>query len=823
MRYFSILLMIALLLPCLLFAQDKKGTLTGNVLDERNRPLPGVSVILRGDGSGTRTNKNGKFTLAVPADKNVVVDFFAINRKNKSIEKRVKSGDIVKITISMVKDTKILDGVVIGPDEKDRKREEGMITFDPTNARAIPTPNGSIEDLLKILVGSRNVMTSQYTVRGGNYDENLVYINDFEVYRPFLVRSGQQEGLSIINPDLTKSVAFSTGGFESKYGDKMSSVLDITYKKPKTFAGSAQLSLLGVNAHLEGTGLKDKMTYLVGIRQKSNQYLLQSQQTQGIYNPTFTDFQTFINYKINDNWEADVFLNYARNRFDFQPESSTQSFGLINQAFQLRMFFEGSEIDKFDSRYGGLSLTNRPKNDKLMLKFLASGFQTQEQETFDIKGEYLLGEIETDLGKDNFGQLKFAVGTGVIHEFARNYLNINVGNIGHKGAYDGGKHFIQWGANTEIVSINDKLHEWERRDSAGFTQPYSDTSLEITQFYKSSQTFNYQRLTAYVQDNIRFDSLGMTLIAGVRANYNQLNNELLISPRLRLSYKPRKWKNNFIFRGATGLYQQPPFYREMRDLNGNVNKDLKAQKSFHALAGFDYNFAGIGKRPFKLTSEFYYKSMWDLVPYEFEDVRIRYFGDNLAQGYAYGAEFRLYGDLVKDAESWVSIGFMKTEEDIENDVINIPSVLTGEDSAQSFPGYIPRPTDSRVNFGLFFSDYLPGNENFKLHLSGLYSTGLPFGPPDQSRYGDTLRAPSYRRVDVGFSALLLDGAKKQRPHYSFFKNFKSIWLSVEVFNLLAIRNTISYQWIQDQTSGRTYAVPNRLTSRLLNARLVVNF
>ena len=814
------LLFIFVLIPCFLSAQDNKGTITGKVLDQNNKPLSSVSVGIKGYSQGTKTDKNGTYSIAVPANKNIILVFSSGAHKKKYVGKRVKPGQIVGLTVSLSKKVTSLKTVDIKNNSK--RNEAGMVTLDPRKVDFLPTPNSSIEDLLKIFVGSRNEMTSQYSVRGGNYDENLVYINDFEVYRPFLVRSGQQEGLSIINPDLTSSVAFSTGGFQSKYGDKMSSVLDIKYKKPKEFAGSAQLSLLGVNAHLEGVGLKDKMTYLVGVRQKSNQYLLQAQQTQGVYNPTFTDIQAFINYEINDQWQTDIFVNYARNRFDFMPESSTQSFGLVNQAFQLRMFYNGAETDKFDSRYGGISFTNRP-NDKLSLKFLASGFQTREQETYDIKGEYLLGEIETDLGKDNFGQLKYAIGTGIIHEFARNYLNINVGNIGHKGAYDGGKHFVQWGLNAEIVAIDDKLHEWERRDSAGFTQPFSDTTLGLTQFYNSKQNFNYQRYTAYLQDNIAFDSIGVVLTAGIRANYNQLNGELLISPRLQLSYRPKKWKNDVVFRGATGLYNQPPFYREMRDLDGTVNKNIKAQKSFHALAGFDYNFAGINGRPFKVTSEFYYKSMWDLVPYEFDNVRIRYFGDNLAKGYSYGAEFRLYGDLVEDAESWVSIGYMKTEEDIENDFITIPSAVTGEDSATIYPGYIPRPTDARINFGLFFSDYLPGNKNFKLHLSGLYSTGLPFGPPDQARYADTLRAASYRRVDVGFSALLLDGTKKQRPHYSFFKNFKSIWLSVEVFNLLAIRNTISYQWIQDQTSGRTYAVPNRLTSRLLNARLVVKF
>ncbi len=801
-------------------AQSLNGTITGKVLDADGTPLLSVSVGVKGSALGTKSDENGNYSLAVPTDKSFVLVFSSVGYKTKQLAKRVNVNQILRLTVSL--DKKVTTIKTVTKKGENVRNTAGMVRIDPKQAEVLPTPIGGIEGLLKIFVGSRNEMTSQYSVRGGNYDENLVYINDFEVYRPFLVRSGQQEGLSIINADLTSGVAFSTGGFQSKYGDKMSSVLDITYKKPTEFAGSVQLGLLGVNAHLEGTGLGDKMTYLVGVRQKSNQYLLQAQQTQGVYNPTFTDIQTFVNYKWNDKWQSDIFLNYARNRFEFKPESSTQSFGLVNQAFQLRMFYEGSETDKFDSRYGGIKFTNTP-NNRISLKFLASGFQTREQETFDIIGEYLLGEIETDLGKDNFGQLKYAIGTGIIHEYARNYLDINVGNIGHKGAYDGGKHFLQWGANAELVSINDKLHEWEVRDSAGFSQPNNDTIIELNNFYRSAQNFNYQRYTAYIQDNIAFDSIGMILTAGIRANYNQLNNELLISPRLQLSYRPRQWANDVVFRAASGLYHQPPFYREMRDLDGQVNKNLKAQKSFHALAGFDYNFAGISQRPFKLTAELYYKKMWDIVPYEFDNVRIRYFGDNLSHGYAYGTEFRLYGDIVKDAESWVSVGFMKTAEDIENDVINVPSVLTGEDSTTIYPGYIPRPTDARFNFGLFFSDYLPRNKNFKLHLSGLYSTGLPFGPPDETRYADTLRAPSYRRVDVGFSALLLDGANKQRPYYSFFKNFKSIWLSLEVFNLLAIRNTISYQWIQDQTSGRTYAIPNRLTARLLNARMIVKF
>ena len=482
------------------------------------------------------------------------------------------------------------------------------------------------------------------------------------------------------------------------------------------------------------------------------------------------------------------------------------------------MFYDGQEIDQFDSRFGGISTTYKP-NKKLRLKLMASGFQTNEKETYDILGEYLLGELETDLGKENFGQLKTYLGTGVIHTYARNYLQVNVGDVGHRGSYDAGKHFIQWGLGGSITSITDKLNEWERRDSAGFTQPFDPNQLDLTRVYTSSANFNYIRYTAYLQDNFRFnDSLDLTGSVGVRFNYSTLNGELLISPRANLAYKP-KWENDIIFKIAGGLYQQPPFYREMRDLDGNVNQALKAQKSFHILLGSDYNFQGWG-RPFKLTTEVYYKGLWDVVPYEYDNVRIRYFGKNNAIGRIYGGEVRIYGDIVKDATSWISIGIMKAEEDITDDVITYKGV-NGVDSASIAPGYVPRPADQRFMLGMYFEDYLPRNKNFKMHLNTIYTSGLPFGPPDKQRYGDTLRLPQYIRVDIGFSALLLDGKKHQDK--KVWGSLKRIWFSAEVFNLLGIQNTLSYTWIQDQTSGLTFAVPNRLTSRLINAKLIVDF
>lgn len=801
------------------FAQKGTAIVKGKVFDVFKVPIESVTVSVKGYPIGTKTNNKGDFNLEVPADKNIQIVFSYLGYENKIISKRLADGEVYSASIELKNNSVQMKEFT---KKDDRKRNEaGSVRIDPKKHALLPSTVGGIEGLLKIFLSNNNELTSQYNVRGGNFDENLVYINDFEVYRPFLVRSGQQEGLSIINPDLVSGVNFSTGGFQAKYGDKMSSVLDITYKRPKEFAGSATLSMLGLGAHVEGVGIKNRFTYMIGVRQKSNQYLLQAQQTKGVYNPTFTDLQTYLSYQFNENWQVDLFGNYARNRFDFVPESSTQSFGLINKAFQLRTFFNGAETDQFDSRYGGLSLTNTP-NDKLMLKFLASGFQTNETETYDIQGEYLLGEIETDLGKENFGELKYALGTGVIHTYARNYLNVNVGNIGHKGSYDAKRHFLQWGVNSEFVGISDKLNEWERRDSAGFSQPYSDTSLNMAKRYKTTQDFDYQRFSGFVQDNISFDSIGLVVTGGVRFNYNTLNSEFLVSPRIQMSWKPKWDKRDIIFRAATGVYSQPPFYREMRNLDGTININVKAQKSYHAVGGFDYNFKGLGNRPFKFTTELYYKYMWDVVPYEYDNVRIRYFGRNAAVGYAYGAEFRMYGDLVKDAESWISLGLMKTGEDVLDDKITYKGV-NGTDTASFAPGYIPRPTDSRVSFGLYFADYLPRNKNFKLFLNGLYSTGLPFGPPDQNRYGDTLRIPSYKRVDIGFSSLLIDGERKDKPRYSFFKNVKSMWLSLEVFNLLGIQNTLSYTWIQDQSSSRTYAVPNRLTSRLLNLKLVTSF
>ncbi|XZF12443.1 TonB-dependent receptor [Chitinophagaceae bacterium MMS25-I14] len=797
-------------------AQSSMGTISGTVKDDNGKPLDIATVAVSGSGIGTRTGQDGKYELEIPAGKNLTVVFSYITTETFRKTIFLQPGEKRVLDVTLKNKYNTLNEFV---KKDDRKRTDpGSVYIDPAQANYMPSTVGGIEGMIKMLVGSNNEMTSQYAVRGGNYDENLVYVNDFEIYRPFLVRSGQQEGLSFVNPDLVSGVNFSLGGFQAKYGDKMSSVMDVTYKRPKKFSATAMLSLLGASLSLEGASKNQKLTYLFGVRQKSNQYLLQSQPTKGVYNPSFTDVQGLVNYKFNSRWEMEVIANYARNRFNFTPEEMTSTFGVINQAYQLHVFYTGGEIDQFDSRFGGISTTYKP-NDRLRLKFLVSGFQTNEKETYDINGEYLLGELETDLGKSNFGQIKTYLGTGVIQDFARNYLKVNVGDLAHRGSYSANKHFIQWGLDANVTSISDKLHEWERRDSSGYTQPYLQNSLEMKSFYNSSADFNYMRYSGFLQDNFRFnDSLDLTISAGVRFNYSTLNGELVVSPRVQAAYKP-KWKHDFVFKAAAGIYAQPPFYREMRDLEGNVNKDLKAQKSLHITAGTDYNFKWSGS-PMKFTTEVYYKNLWDLVPYEYDNIRIRYFGKNDGTGYVYGGEARLYGDLVKDAPSWISVGFSKAMQNITDNQIVYKNVA-GQDSAIRKAGEIPMPNDQRLMFGMYFQDYLPNNKNFRMHLNLLYATGLPFNPPSQELYLNNLRLPDYKRVDIGFSALLLDGARKERPAHSFFRNVESIWAGLEVFNLLGIQNTISYSWIQDQTTGKTFAVPNRLTARLLNVKLIV--
>ncbi|NCX96193.1 MAG: TonB-dependent receptor [Chitinophagia bacterium] len=804
--------LISCFLCCLLAGaglQAQTAVVRGVVTDAAGKGIEQAVVAVQTTGLGTQCSPTGAYTLEVPCTDNTInLVYYLAGYKMQIKRVKIKEGDTTLLNVMLqVADNVGTEVIVV---EKNARNVPGLIQLDVSKIPYRPDAVGGVEGIIKSYVGTNNELTSQYSVRGGNFDENLVYVNDFEIYRPFLVRTGQQEGLSFVNSDLVANVQFSVGGFQAKYGDKMSSVLDVSYKRPKKTSASVMLSLLGANVHVEGISKNKRFTYLIGARQKSNQYILQAQPTKGVYNPSFTDLQALLNYKISKSWEMEVIGNYARNRFTFFPETRVSSFGFLNQAYQLNVYYAGAEYDQFDSRFAGISFSHHKTGSLWKWKFLASGFQTNEYETYDIGGEYLFGELQTDKGKSNFGQIKTYLGTGYIHNFARNYLTVNVGNMGFKGNYDGGRHYIQLGTTATATLIDDALHEWERRDSAAFNQPYNPNELRLSYFFHSSASFQYTRIAGYVQDNIRLDSAGrLTANAGIRYNYSLLNNELLISPRLQMSWKPRV-KNDIIYKFATGVYGQPPFYREMRDLNGNVNKELKAQKSWQTVLGADVNFK-FNKRDFKTTVEVYYKHLWDSDPYFYDNVRIRYTGKNNAIGSIYGIEARLFGELVKDATSWISIGVLKAQQKI----IDSPSI-------DGYNNYFPLPSDQRFMLGMYFEDYLRKRKNYKAHINLMYSTGLPVGPPTGKLYQNSLRLPDYKRVDIGFSAMLLNAEKKKYKGKKGLKYFRSIWASLEVFNLLSIQNTLSYTWIQDNSTNNRYAVPNRLTTRLINLKTLIN-
>jgi hypothetical protein len=678
------------------------------------------------------------------------------------------------------------------------------------SVKDLPSANNSIEALIKTFPGvsSNNELSSQYSVRGGNYDENLVYVNDIEVFRPFLIRSGEQEGLSFINPDLVSMVQFSSGGFDAKYGDKMASVLDIRYKRPNQFAGSASLDLLGASAHLEGASKNQKWKGLFGVRQKSNQYLLGSLETQGDYRPSFTDVQTYVLHTLNPRWELDFLGNISLNKYELIPKSRYTTFGGGSNTMGFYVGFVGREIDRFNSVFGAFSATYKPHaNVNLQHRLTLSGFQSVEREFFDIFGAYRLGEVEFDQNSDEFGKIREITGYGTFLNHARNELDAIIYNLNYQGRYLTSKTYWLWGAKFQREDILDYLNEWKMVDSAGYTLPNPHVSVEglglpnpsrppiLQNVYKSNQHLISNRYQFFLQNNLELSS-EWALVAGIRMSYWNFNNEILISPRASLTYAPADLAD-WTFRLATGVYHQPPFYRELRDLDGELNPDIKSQRSIHIVFGTDH-YLKLWGRPFKLSSEAYYKALSNLIPYEIDNVRVRYLAENIGKGYATGLDFRLAGEVVKGIESWASLSIMSTKESIGGEP------------------YVPRPTDQRLNFNLFFQDYLRANDNFRAHLNLVFGTGLPYGSPDALRHIETFqrrgefRLPAYRRVDFGMSYRV--------------KAFKlgTLWLSAEIFNLFDMNNTISYLWISD-FSNKQYAVANNLTSRRLNFRISMDF
>ncbi len=862
MKKYCFLTLVLLLFTS--FVTNAQNKIFGKVTNVNGEPEIGVNIILLSDNFnstlGTTTSTFGDYSLDVGNRNTVTIRFSSIGFE--TVDKVVSFFDSNNQRLDVILKEKTFDEYSVEITAEKDPKYGGVTKIDPKLADKIPL--GGIEKLAVLTgmgVRSNNELSSQYTVRGGNFDENLVYVNDFEIYRQFLVRSGEQEGLSFINPDMVASVDFSTGGFEAKYGDKLSSVLDVKYKRPTKFAGSVSGSLLGFSSHFEGS--KGRFRYILGYRQKSNKYLLNALPAQGQYQPLFRDFQGYFTYLISQNFELQYISNFSQNRFRFFPEYEERNFGSVVDAQRLSIFFEGGENDTYTSSMNGLGLNYTSDDGKLNMKIQSAFYRTAETEAYDIIGQYFIGQVESNLGDNSFGDVIQSYGIGTYHNWARNRLDATLFNTVYRGYLDNDNHFISWGLRYQREAIEDKLMEWNRVDSAGYSLPYAindvpyiETEVSLQEVLQSEQNINSNRISGFVQDSWTFgEEENFNITAGARFNYWNVNEEFFVTPRVQFYYKPKrtffadstnveafeKWKykrdsTNVSYRFSLGTYYQPPFYRELRNQEGIVNKNVNSQKSLHTVFGVDYNFY-LWKRPFKFTTELYYKHLWDLVPYDFENVLIRYYGDNLASGYAVGADFRVFGQFVKGVDSWFTLSLLQTKEKLSNDSFIMYVDSTGTeifnpianadlvvDSMLVDPGFVRRPTDQRFAFSVFFQDYLPNNDRFKMSVNLVYGAPLPFSPPNNLRYRNVFSSPPYTRVDIGFSALLFNERIKDgdMSDKKLLSKFSEIWASIEVFNLLANSNVVAYSWVSD-FAGKTYAIPNRLTARRLNARVVFRF
>lgn len=799
-------------------ATAQNARIKGIVLDANNHPIDNVNVVCL--GNSTKSNANGFFELSVPSNQKAVVIFTHISLKKSTVSIFLKPSEDYEFNLVMNDYQEQMGEVIVI--SKNRKRVQGITTIEPEVIRKIPGANAGIENILKTLPGvnSNNELSTQYAVRGGNYDENLVYVNEIEVYRPFLIRSGQQEGLSFTNTDLVQNVDFSAGGFQAKFGDKLSSVLDITYRKPTKFGATLEASLLGGSLSVDAVSKNKKLSAITGVRYRNNSLLVKSQDTQTNFTPSFVDVQTSINYQASSKWQWSFLGNISQNKYQYQPLSRQTNFGTLDKPMALLIYYEGQEKDKYDTYFGAVKSAFKVNNN-LTLKFIGSVFHTLEQEYFDIFAQYRLGEVDANIGSETFGDVDFTRGIGTQLNHARNDLDALIVNTEVKGIYDWKANQLEWGVKYTREDIRDRVVEWEVIDSAGFSinppivilpkndQPYSSYTGPLVPYLKVRATnFNtINRFSGYAQWS-RKDFIGSSEVwynAGVRVhNWEVLGDNIVgksqitISPRAQFAIKPN-WEKDMVFRLSGGLYHQPPFYRELRDANGVVQPNVKAQQSVHFVLSNDYSFK-MWNRPFKLVSELYYKSLTGVNTYTIDNVRIRYAATNNAKAYAQGLDVRLNGEFVPGTESWLSFGYLKTE----------------ENSAER--GFIARPTDQRLKFGLLFQDFMPNIPSVKLYLNLVYNTGLPGGSPsyaDPYLYQNRLK--DYRRADVGFSKVLInDNTNVSR---NWLKSFKELEIGLEIFNLFNNQNAITNTWVRDVYSKNQYAIPNYMTTRVFNVKL----
>ena len=795
------LLLLFLTTTITLLGQRNNATLKGVIKGSDGIPLDMVNIAIKEFPLGTNSNRKGEFVLRIPAKKNIIIVYSSLGYAPVLDTIFADNEENIFRNITLQTTNQQLGEVIVSK----QRLGDGITRIDSKMVDIIPNSGSAIESLLKTLPGvsSNNELSSQYSVRGGNFDENLVYVNDIEVYRPFLIRSGQQEGLSFINSDMVSTIDFSAGGFDAKYGDKMSSVLDIKYRKPSDFRGSASVSLLGASAHFEDVALKGKLAHISGIRYKTNQYLLGSLDEQGEYNPKFLDFQTYITYQFTEKFDISFLGNVAQNQYNFIPETRQTTFGTWDAPLNTTIYFDGQEVDDFQTYTGAFSANYHP-NVNLNLKFIASAYYATERETYDIQGQYYLNQLERDMSSEEFGDSVLNLGVGSFLNHARNSLNAMVTSFSHRGAYNSENHLINWGVKIQHEEIEDQINEWIFRDSTGYSIPYSDSEVGLYYTLNSKNRISSNRFTGFVQDvwNAPVNSGSLYVTGGVRFNYWDFNNELLISPRATVSYYP-EWESKISFRLSAGMYHQSPFFKELKFTDGTIDYDTKAQRSYQIVAGTDLVFTA-WDRPFRVTSEAYYKYMNRLIPYQIDNVRIRYLPEQEAVGYATGIDMKVNGEFVSGVQSWVSLSLMQTKENIIGD---------GH-------GFIPRPTDQLVNFSMFFQDYLPGNPTYRMQLSAFYGSRLPTGPPNSERYQDVFRMPAYRRIDLGFSKVLISSATP--VNRNLLRHINDMIISLEVFNLLNINNTISYFWVSS-IYGDQFAVPNYLTGRRFNLKFTVKF
>ena len=837
----KIILITLLLLSFFAQAQNlPTGMVYGKVTDETGHPIEMANVVVVDLLVGQTTNSKGYYEISLLSDTTLVINYSFVGYEPKQATVRLRAGEKRKLDITLTSTTTLLDDAVIS----DRAADATSLTrLNAKQATLLPTMGGGVETLIKTLPGvvSNNELSSQYRVRGGNFDENLIYVNGIEIYRPFLVGSGQQEGLSFVNSQLVNNIQFSAGGFAAEYGDKMSSVLDVTYKTPRETAGSLTLSLLGAEAHVEGTTKNEKFSYLVGARYKNTTLALGMMDTKGDYRPNFTDMQTLFGYKFNEKWDLSFLGYYSKNRYMLIPQNAKINAGTLDFPYHINVYFDGQEIDDYTTGLGALTLSYKPNKD-LNLKWIASAYSAYETETYDIQEQYFFGIRNTSIGSETLGEVIDNHEVGTLTRHARNAFYAQVYNLDHKGIWAQENRLLKWGLRFQHQDIDDVIDEWQMMDSAGYAlpHPYSipgvmpDILPEIGMdfMHRAANTLSVNNMDGFVQNSwtLPYQDKGEFVITGgLRANYWGYNKMVYVSPRAGVAYKSNDDKRELVYRLSGGVYNQTPFYREIRNIDGSLYKDARAQQSYQIVAGNDMKFRAWG-RPFILTTEAYFKWFSHVVPYDIDNVRIRYYADQSARAYATGLDLKVNGEFVKGIDSWASLSIMNTQEDIRGDYYLVDAEgkrlsfyhHTDEQVADTVQlGWHSRPSNQLLNFSLFFQDYIPNAPTWRVNMTLNFGTRLPYNDGNSDFYSPTGRYPAYRRVDIGFSKQLITEASsfsKDNPlHY-----VKNMFVSVDVFNLFDIPNVISFNWVK-YIDNIYYGAPNYLTPRYVNVKLVMEF